>query len=45
MFGDLKAHGFDLEGAHLRRFLCLSCLTPALRWRYVWLVAVGEYLI
>jgi hypothetical protein len=45
MFGDLKDHGFDLEASHLRRFLRLSRLTLAVCLLYVWLVAVGEYLI
>ncbi len=45
MFGDLKAHGFDLEASHLRRFLRLSRLTLAVCLLYVWLVAVGEHMI
>jgi len=41
MFGDLKAHGFDLENTHLRHFLRLSRLTLAVALLYLWLVAHG----
>jgi hypothetical protein len=44
MFGDLKAHGFDLEMSQLRHFLRLSRLTLAVCWLYVWIVSLGEYL-
>jgi hypothetical protein len=45
LFGDLKAHRFDLEASHLRRFLRLSRLTLAVCLLYVCLVALGEHLI
>jgi hypothetical protein len=45
MFGDLKAHGFDLEASHLQHFLRLSRLTFAVAFLYVWLVAWGAELI
>jgi hypothetical protein len=44
-FGDLKAHGFDLESTHLRNFLRLSRLTLAVVLLYVWLVAFGSKVI
>ncbi len=42
MFGDMKGHGFDLEGTHLRHFLRLSRLTLAVVLLYVWLISVGR---
>jgi hypothetical protein len=45
MFGDLKAHGFDLERTHLRHFMRLSRLTLAATLLYVWLVAFGSQAI
>ena len=45
MFGDMKAHGFDLESTHLRHFLRLSRLTLAVALLYVWLVACGAQAI
>jgi hypothetical protein len=45
MFGDMKAHGFDLENSHLRHFQRLSRLTLAVALLYIWLVALGEHLI
>jgi hypothetical protein len=45
MFGDLKAHGFDLEATHLRHFLRLSRLTLAICLLYVWLVLRGQRVI
>lgn len=45
MFGDLKAHGFDLERTHLRHFMRLSRLTLAAALLYVWLVAFGSHVI
>lgn len=45
MFGDMKAHGFDLEVTHLRHFLRLSRLTLAVCLLYLWLVATGEQVI
>jgi len=41
MFGDMKAHGFDLEKTHLRHFLRLSRLMLAVALLYVWLIAAG----
>ena len=41
MFGDLKDHGFDLEGTMLRSFMRLSRLTLAVAFLYVWMVASG----
>jgi hypothetical protein len=42
MFGDFKAHGFDLEMTRLRHFQRLSRLTLAVALLYVWLVAFGS---
>ena len=42
MFGDFKAHGFDLEKTRLRHFQRLSRLTLAIAFVYVWLVAFGS---
>jgi hypothetical protein len=41
MFGDLKRHGFDLEGTMLRHARRLSRLTLAVALLYVWCIAVG----
>jgi hypothetical protein len=41
MFGDLKAHGFDLESTMLHSFIRLSRLTLAVAFLYVWLVSSG----
>ena len=41
MFGDLKRHGFDLEGTMLRHARRLSRLTLAVTLLYVWCIAVG----
>jgi hypothetical protein len=41
MFGDLKAHGFDLESTMLRHFTRLSRLTLAVAFLYVWLLSNG----
>lgn len=43
MFGDMKAHGFDLENSHLQHFLRLSRLTLAVWFLYIWLMATGEF--
>lgn len=45
LFGDLKKHGFDLEMTHLRHFLRLSRLTLAVCLLYLWLVAMGDYVV
>jgi len=45
MFGDFKKHGFDLEMTHLRHFLRLSRLTLLVCLLFVWLVALGEYVL
>lgn|SRR5579871_1085156 len=45
MFGDLKKHGFDLESSHLDHFLRLSRLTLTVCLLYVWLVALGQYVL
>ena len=45
MFGDLKKHGFDLEMTHLRHFLRLSRLTLVVCLLFIWLVALGEYVL
>lgn len=42
MFGDLKAHGFDLESTMLHSFIRLSRLTLAVAFLYVWLVSSGS---
>ena len=45
MFGDLKKHGFDLEMTHLRHFLRLSRLTLVVCLLFIWLVALGEFVL
>jgi hypothetical protein len=45
MFGDFKAHGFDLERTQLRHFLRLSRLTLAVAFLYTWIVAFGARVI
>jgi hypothetical protein len=45
MFGDLKAHGFDIEQTHLRDFRKLSRLTLAVVLLYVSLVTFGAQII
>jgi hypothetical protein len=45
MFGDLKKHGFDLESTHLRHFLRLSRLTLVVCLLFIWLVALGEFVL
>jgi len=45
MFGDLKRHGFDLEMTHLRHFLRLSRLTLVVALLFIWLVALGEFVL
>ena len=41
MFGDLKAHGFDLESTMLQSFIRLSRLTLAVAILYVWMISTG----
>src|SRR5262249_50754582 len=45
MFGDLKKHGFDLESTHQRHVLRLSRLTLAVCLLFIWLVALGEFVL
>lgn len=45
MFGDLKKHGFDLEGTMLHHANRLSRLTLAVAFLYDWLLAVGSQTI
>jgi hypothetical protein len=45
MFGDWKAHGWDLESTHLRHPARLSRLLLALALLYIWLTLFGERLI
>ncbi|GIK64973.1 MAG: hypothetical protein BroJett018_27670 [Chloroflexota bacterium] len=45
MFGDMKKHGFDHEASHLRHFLRLSRLTLVVCLLYVWLIALGDYVL
>jgi len=45
MFGDFKKHGCDLEMSHLRHFLRLSRLTLVVCLLYLWLMALGEYVL
>lgn len=42
MFGDFKAHGFDLEKTRLRHFQRLSRLMLVIAFIYVWLIALGS---
>ncbi len=44
-FGDLKAHGFDLESTHLRDPERLSRLTLAVFLLYVWCLATAQRVI
>lgn len=41
MFGDLKKHGFDLEGTMLHTFQRLSRLTLVVAFLYLWLISTG----
>ena len=45
MFGDWKAHGFDLESSRLTSFLRLSRLTLAVALLYVWMMATASRVI
>jgi len=45
MYGDMKGHGFDLEISRLQHADRLSRLTLAVCLLYVWLVAIGEYVL
>lgn len=45
LFGDLKAHGFNLAKTHLQHVARLSRLTLAVVLLYVWLVAMGTRVI
>jgi hypothetical protein len=45
MFGDMKGHGFDLELTRLGSPDRLSRLTMLVCLVYLWLVAVGEYVL
>ncbi len=45
MFGDLKAHGFDLAHTHLRTPERLSRLTLAVVLLYLWLMVTGTQVI
>lgn len=45
MYGDMKGHGFDLEISRLHHADRLSRLTLAVCLLYVWLVAIGEYVL
>jgi len=45
MFGDLKAHGFDLQHTHLRSAERLSRLTLAVVLLYLWLMFTGTQAI
>jgi len=45
MFGNMKKHGFDLERTHLRHFLRLSRLTLVVSVLFIWLVALGVYVL
>jgi hypothetical protein len=45
MFADFKRHGFDLETTHLARVQRLSRLTLLVALIYLWLIAIGEYVL
>jgi len=45
MFGDMKDHGFDLEATHLRRLERIQRLMLGVCMAYVWLVALGSWVI
>jgi len=45
MFGDMKDHGFDLEGSRLSTFLRLSRLTLAVVLLYVWMMTTAGQVI
>ena len=45
MFGDLKKHGFDLEGTMLRTAEHLSRLTLVVAYLFDWLISAGAKII
>ena len=45
MYGDMKGHGFDLEISRLHHADRLSRLSLAVCLLYVWLIAIGEYVL
>jgi Transposase DDE domain len=45
MHGDMKGHGFDLEATHLRDTARLSRLVLGVCLLYVWLIAVGSWVV
>jgi hypothetical protein len=45
VFGDMKAHGFDLESTMLRHAERLSRLTLAVAFLYVWMISTGIHTI
>jgi hypothetical protein len=45
MFGDFKKHGFNLEVSRLHQAQRLSRLLMAVAILYLWLIALGEYVI
>ena len=45
MYGDMKGHGFELEVSRLHHADRLSRLSLAVCLLYVWLIAIGEYVL
>lgn len=45
MHGDMKGHGFDLEATHMRDVDRLSRLVLGVCLLYVWLIAVGSWVV
>lgn len=45
LYGDLKGHGFDLEATHIRAPERLERLVLGVCWAYVWLLALGSWVV
>lgn len=45
LYGDLKGHGFDLEATHMRAPERLERLVLGVCWAYVWLIALGSWVV
>lgn len=45
LYGDLKRHGFDLEATHIRAPDRLERLVLGVCWAYVWLIALGSWVV
>ena len=45
MFGDMKAHGFNLESTHLRDAQRISRLVLGVCIAYLWLISIGSWVV